>query len=417
LEAAMDPVRNPFAPGAGSRPPELAGRESILRDAQIAVQRALLGKPSRSQMLLGLRGVGKTVLLNKIEEMAEKAGHVTTSIEAPEGRSLSELLVPKIGQVLRKLSMSEAAKAKSHQALRALRSFASVFHLSYGELSLSVDPEAGVADSGDIESDLAELFVRVGEAAKAAGKAWTLLIDEVQYLRSSDLAALIVAMHKISQKNLPVLFFGAGLPQVAALSGDAKSYAERLFHFPALGPLLSDDAKTAIRQPVEDEGESISDDALIEILQKTHGYPCFLQEWGYQCWNIADGPQIGLSDASQAAAEATRRLDDGFFKVRFDRLTPKEREYVIAMAQLGPGPYRSSDVAAGLNETHQSLGPRRAQIISKGMIYSPSHGDIAFTVPMFNEYLMRNYVGKTDIAHDVAPLRVPQLTAKNPRSP
>jgi hypothetical protein len=390
----MDPVRNPFAPGAGSRPPELAGRESILDDAHVAVQRALLGKPSRSQMLLGLRGVGKTVLLNKIEELAENAGHLTSSIEAPEGKSLSELLVPKINQVLRKLSTSEKAKVKAHQALRALRSFASVFHLSYGDLSISVDPEVGVADSGDIESDLPELFVRVGEAAKVAGKAWTLLIDEVQYLKSGDLAALIVALHKISQKDLPVLFFGAGLPQVAALSGDAKSYAERLVHYPAVGPLLSDDAKTAIRQPVEDEGERISDDALDEIVLKTQGYPYFLQEWGYQCWNIAKGLQIDLSDATQAATEATRRLDDGFFKVRFDRLTPKEREYVIAMAQLGAGPYRSSDIAAALNETHQSLGPRRSQIISKGMIYSPSHGDIAFTVPMFNEYLMRNYVGK-----------------------
>ena len=391
----MDPVRNPFAPGAGSRPPELAGRESILRDAEIAVQRALMGRPNRSQMLLGLRGVGKTVLLNKIEEIAERAGHITSFIEAPEGKALSELLVPKINQALRKVSLNEKAKAKAHLALRALRSFASVFNLSYGDVSLSVDPEVGVADSGDLESDLPELFIRVGEAAKAAGKAWTLLIDEVQYLRQSDLAALIVALHKISQKDLPVLFFGAGLPQVAALSGDAKSYAERLFHYPAVGPLLSDDAKTAIRKPIEDEGEKISDDALKEILQKTQGYPYFLQEWGYQCWNIAQGGQIEVVDAAQAAGEATKRLDDGFFKVRFDRLTPKEREYVIAMAQLGSGPYRSSDIATALDETHQSLGPRRSQIISKGMIYSPSHGDIAFTVPMFNEYLIRNYVTKT----------------------
>ncbi|MBV8619749.1 MAG: ATP-binding protein [Curvibacter sp.] len=390
----MDPVRNPFAPGAGSRPPELAGRELILGEAQVAIQRALLGKPNRSQMLLGLRGVGKTVLLNKIEEIAQSAGHLTSIIEAPEGRSLSELLVPKIHQILRRLSLTEQAKAKAHDALRALRSFASVFKISYGEAALSVDPDAGIADSGDIENDLPELFVQVGEAAKAAGKAWTLLIDEVQYLESKDLAALIVAMHKISQKGLPVLFFGAGLPQVAALSGEAKSYAERLFHYPAVGPLIDSDAKIAIRRPVEDEGERIADEALGEILARTQGYPYFLQEWGYQCWNIAQGEQIEASDAKQAEQEATRRLDDGFFKVRFDRLTPKEREYVIAMAKLGPGPYRSSDVAAALGETHQSLGPRRSKIISKGMIYSPSHGDIAFTVPMFNDYLIRNFVSK-----------------------
>jgi hypothetical protein len=392
----MDPVRNPFAPGAGSRPPELAGRDAILGDAQVAIQRSLLGKPSRSQMLLGLRGVGKTVLLSKIEEMAESEGHLTSFIEAPEGRPLGELLLPKLNQVLRKLSLTEQAKAKAHAALRALRSFASAFKLSYGDTTLSVDPEIGVADSGDLENDLPELFVRVGEAAKAAGKAWTLLIDEVQYLRSSDLAALIVALHKISQKELPILFFGAGLPQVAALSGDAKSYAERLFHYPAVGPLLPDDARTAIRQPIEDEGERISPIALDEIFLNTQGYPYFLQEWGYQCWNIAQGDQIEASDATQAAGEATRRLDDGFFKVRFDRLTPKEREYVIAMAKLGPGPYRSSDIASALGETHQSLGPRRSQIISKGMIYSPSHGDIAFTVPMFNDYLVRNFVNGLD---------------------
>lgn len=388
----MDPVRNPFAPGAGSRPPELAGREGILQDAQTAIHRALRGKPSRSQMLLGLRGVGKTVLLSKIEEMAESSGHVTSAIEAPEGKPLSELLVPRINQAIRKMSASEMAKVKAHQALRALRSFAAAFKLSYGDVSISVDPEAGVADSGDIEVDLPELFVRVGETARAAGKAWTLLIDEVQYLRPADLAALIVALHKVSQRDLPVLFFGAGLPQVAALSGDAKSYAERLFHYPAVGALQSEDAKTAIRQPIEDEGESIAEDALQEILARTHGYPYFLQEWGYQCWNIAKGSPIKLADAAMAAVEANRRLDNGFFKIRFDRLTPKEREYVITMAKLGPGPYRSSDVALALNETHQSLGPRRSQIINKGMIYSPSHGDIAFTVPMFNEYLMRNYV-------------------------
>lgn len=390
----MDPVRNPFAPGAGSRPPELAGRESILRDAEIAIRRALIGKQSRPQMLLGLRGVGKTVLLSKIDEMAEGAGHMTSFIEAPEGKPLGELLLPRLHQVLRKLSIGADAKAKAHQALRALRSFASAFKLTYGDTSLSVEPEIGIADSGELENDLPELFIRVGEAAKAGGRAWTLLIDEVQYLRSPDLAALIVALHKISQKELPVLFFGAGLPQVAALSGDAKSYAERLFHYPAVGPLLPADAKTAIRQPIADEGERIDDDALEEIFLKTQGYPYFLQEWGYQCWNLALASPIALTDAVQAAAEATRRLDDGFFKVRFDRLTPKEREYVIAMAQLGPGPYRSSEIAAALGETHQSLGPRRAQIISKGMIYSPSHGDIAFTVPMFNDYLIRNFVHK-----------------------
>lgn len=386
----MDPVRNPFAPGAGSKPPELAGRQIIIDDATVAIQRALIGKSSRSQMFLGLRGVGKTVLLNAVENIAKEHGHITCFIEAPEDKSLAEMLLPRVHQVLRKLSVLENAKAKAHDAMRALRSFASVFKLEYGDASIAVDAEIGVADSGDLENDLPELFERIGEAAKAAGKAWTLLIDEVQYLNQKDLAALIVSLHKVNQANLPVLFFGAGLPQVAALSGDAKSYAERLFHYPDVGPLPDSDAKDAIRQPVNDEGAVIDEGALTEIISKTKGYPYFLQEWGHQSWNIATGDTITLHDARQAEAKTLKRLDEGFFKVRFDRLTSKEREYVIAMAKLGTGPYRSSDVADALGETIQSLGPRRAQIISKGMIYSPAHGDIAFTVPMFNDYLIRN---------------------------
>lgn len=391
----MDPVRNPFAPGAGSKPPELAGREAIIEDARIAIERALLCKPSRSQMFLGLRGVGKTVLLNAVEALATERGHVTSMIEAPENKSLGEQLLPRMHQALRKLSATANAKAKAYDALRALRSFASAFKLEYGDLSIAVDAEEGVADSGDLENDLPELFVRVGEAAKAAGKAWTLLIDEVQYLNEQDLAALIVALHKVNQKGLPVLFFGAGLPQVAALSGEAKSYAERLFHYPEVGALPEEDAKAAIRQPVNDEGAVVDDAALNEIFAKTKGYPYFLQEWGHQCWNLATGDTITVMDAQRAEATTLKRLDEGFFRVRFDRLTPKEREYVIAMARLGNGPYRSSDVADALGETPQSLGPRRAQIISKGMIYSPSHGDIAFTVPMFNDYLIRNFTSLT----------------------
>ena len=387
----MNAVNNPFVPGAGMRPSELVGRHLILDDVKVAVQRVLLGRPSRSQMLLGLRGVGKTVLLNRIEDLAEQHGHFTSLIQAPENETLGELLVPKINQTLRRLSSSEQAKATVNRAFRALRSFASAFKVTYGETSISVDPEAGIADSGSIESDLPELFIRVGEAAKAANKAWTLLIDEVQYLKEQDLAALIVAIHRVNQKGLPVLFFGAGLPQVAALSGNAKSYAERLFHYPAVGPLNDADGTLALRDPIEQEGASIEDAAVRAILRETKGYPYFLQEWGHQCWNIAQNSMITESDAHKASALAIKRLDDGFFKVRFDRLTPKEREYVIAMAKLGHGPYRSSDVAEILKETVQSLGPRRAKIISKGMIYSPSHGDIAFTVPLFEEYLTRNF--------------------------
>ena len=227
---------------------------------------------------------------------------------------------------------------------------------------------------------------------KAANRGWALLIDEVQYLSTEELGALIVAIHRINQKALPVLLFGAGLPAIAALSGDAKSYAERLFIFPKVDALAYSDAANAIQQPIEDEGESINGDLLDKIVELTRGYPYFLQEWGHQVWNVAAKSPISIQCIESAEKEALRRLDEGFFKVRIDRLTPKEKEYVIAMARLGAGPYRSSDVADKLGEKLTSLGPRRAQIIAKGMIYSPAHGDIAFTVPMFDEYLKRHWI-------------------------
>lgn len=387
----MDEVRNPFAPGAGSQPPELAGRDKIISDADIALKRIMIGRHDKSQILLGLRGTGKTVLLNQIEKMAQQAGYTTSFIEAPEHRKFAELIYPKVHQALRKFSMIESAKATALSAMRSLRSFASVFKVTIGDVSLAVDPEAGSADSGILEYDLSELFIRVGEAAKSAKQGWALLIDEVQYLSSDALSALIVAIHRVNQKGLPVIFFGAGLPQIAALSGDAKSYAERLFNYPPVGPLEKNSAIAAIKQPILEEGEAIEEAALEKIAEVTKGYPYFLQEWGFQSWNIADSSPITVDDIQKASPGALKRLDEGFFKVRFDRLTPAERKYVIAMAKLGEGPYRSSDIADILGERAQSLGPRRSQIISKGMIYSPAYGDIDFTVPMFDDYLRRTF--------------------------
>jgi hypothetical protein len=388
----MDPVRNPFAPGAGSQPPELAGREEIITAADTALQRILAGRPAQSQMLLGLRGVGKTVLLNKIEQIAEELGYLTSFIEAPEDRKLVDLLYPKIHQILRKLSLVAGAKAAAYAAMRALRGFAAAFKISKGDFEFSVDPEPGAADSGNLEYDITELFLRIGAAAKHAGRGWVLLIDEVQYLSPGELGALIVAMHRVNQKGLPVLLFGAGLPAIAALSGDAKSYAERLFIFPRVDALSKDDAASAIRHPIEEEGESIDRGPLERIIAQTRGYPYFLQEWGFQVWNVSARSPIDIRYMETAERAALKRLDEGFFKVRIDRLTPKEKEYVIAMARLGAGPYRSSDVAEMLGEKPTALGPRRAQIIKKGMIYSPAHGEIAFTVPMFDEYLKRNWI-------------------------
>ena len=385
----MDEVRNPFVPGAGSAPPELAGRDKIIHESDIALQRVLLGKHSRSQIMLGLRGTGKTVLLNKIERLAESYGYVTSFIEAPDDKSFAELIYPRIFQVLRKLSLVENAKEQVHKAWRALRSFASVFKVSMGDLSISVDPEAGTADSGILEYDVVDLFIRIGEVAQAAGTGWALFIDEVQYLKEKELSALIVAIHRVNQKNLPIIFFGAGLPQVAALSGNAKSYAERLFNYPTVGALDRKAAIAAISEPILEEEEEISNQALDKIFSETEGYPYFLQEWGFQSWNAANSSPINIDDVEKAGPAALRRLDEGFFRVRFDRLTPKVREYVLAMAKLGTGSYRSYEVADVLEEKPQSLAPCRANIIHKGMIYSQSYGDIDFTVPMFDDYLRR----------------------------
>lgn len=385
----MDPYRNPFAPGAGSRPPELAGRDAVLESARVACGRALLGRNARSMMLLGLRGTGKTVLLNEIGRLAEGGGYFASKIEAPEHQSLARLLYPEMRKVLRALSGIEEAKQLAMRALRGLRGFASIFKIDIGGAEIGIEPEPGLADSGDIQFDLPDLFTAIGKAAQAGGKGWILLIDEVQYLSEPDLSALIVAIHKISQEGLPVLMVGAGLPQIARLAGEAKSYSERLFLYPSIGALDQAAAEQAVEKPIIEEDALIAPDALAEIVNRTQGYPFFLQEWSSTAWNNADGPEITKQDVEDAYTETLASLDDGFFRVRIDRLTPKEIEFVKAMASLGNGPYAMSDIARVLGKTLSSLGPVRANTISKGMVYSTDHGYLDFTVPLFAEFMRR----------------------------
>jgi hypothetical protein len=386
----MDPVANPFSPGAGSRPPELAGREDVVGAAEIALKRVIIGKSAQSQIFLGLRGTGKTVLLNEVLEIAEREGYIAAFIEAPENKSLTEMIYPAMRQVLRKLSGLEKAKYMATKGLKALRGFASAFKISLGDIEIGVEPDPGVADSGNLEVDLGEMFEAIGRAAKAADKGWVLLIDEVQYLETNELAAVIVAVHRMSQRNLPVMVFAGGLPQIAKLSGDAKSYAERLFVYPKIGALDEIAARDAILKPLAAENVQIESQAIERINEKTGGYPFFLQEWGHHAWNVADGSPIETDDIDLATKRALARLDEGFFRVRFDRLTNAEVEYVEAMASLGKGPYKVNDVAKALQKQPKSLGPRRASIITKGMIYSPSYGEIDFTVPLFDDFLRRN---------------------------
>ena len=386
----MDPRRNPFSPGAGSPPPELAGRDALIERAAVALDRIRDRRAARSIILYGLRGVGKTVLLGKIRRDAEARGLVTVAIESPEERSLPALLVSALRLALIKLSRTEAAKQGVKRALRAIAGFAKL-KAKFGDLEVALDlePEPGLADSGDLDLDLAELLGAVGEAAVERETAIVLFIDELQYVPETQLAALIGALHAVNQRQLPVTMVGAGLPQLLGASGRAKSYAERLFEFVSIDRLDPGAAAEALQRPIEREGAGIEPDAIAEIVAQTLGYPYFLQEWGKHSWAVADASPITLADVRQASIEALAELDDSFFRVRFDRLTPGEKNYLRAMADLGPGPHRSGDIAQRLGRKVNTTAPIRNSLIGKGMLYSPAHGDTAFTVPLFDQYMRR----------------------------
>jgi hypothetical protein len=387
----MDPVRDPFAPGAGTPPPELAGRDELRATLRTALERARIGRPAKSAMLVGLRGVGKTVLLDRVREDAESVGIHTVRIEAPEGRSLPSLLAPQLRQALLRLSQIDKAKDFAIRGLRALAGFAKMLKVTYADIEVGFDyePEPGLADNGDLEHDLQALFEQVGLAAKAADTALAIFIDELQYVEEPQLAVLITAMHRTEQRRLPVVLVGAGLPQLRGQMGNAKSYAERLFDFPVVGALPPDAARLAIEKPLASEGVSITTESMDLILQLTQGYAYFLQEWGSHTWLAAKQSPILPSVVRQASITAVAALDESFFRVRFDRLTPKEKKYLRAMAELGAGPHRSGDIAESFDAVVSSLAPTRSSLIAKGMVWSPNHGDTAFTVPMFDEFMKR----------------------------
>jgi hypothetical protein len=387
----MDKIRNPFSPGAGSPPPELAGREGIFEQARVLLGRIRSRRPEKSILMTGLRGVGKTVLLNEIERMAQRDGYRTINVEAHEGKHLALLLAPQLRRLLFELDRMAGAGNKVRRGIAVLKSFIGAIKVSVGEveIGLDIEPEQGAADSGDLEVDLPDLFAAVAEAAEERGAAVAVLIDEVQYLSRPELSALIMAMHKMQQRQLPLALLGAGLPILPGLAGESKSYAERLLSFPDIGPLAETDAAKALRDPIRAAGEEIDADALREIFGLTKGYPYFLQEWGYQAWNHAVASPITVQIVREATPVVSQRLDQNFFRVRFDRLTPREKQYLRAMAALGAGPHRTSDIADTLGVKLSTLGPLRAGLIKKGMIYSPAHGDMAFTVPLFDEFMRR----------------------------
>ena len=391
----MDPATNPFAPGAGTAPPELAGRDALIESVRIAIARQRAGRSAKSVLLIGLRGVGKTVLLDRMRDDAEAAGVHTLRLEAPENRSLPALLAPELRRALLRLSRSSKAKDLATRALRALAGFATALKVKYEdiEVGLDLEPEPGLADNGDLEHDLQDLLEAVGAAARAADTALAMFIDELQYVREDELAALITALHRVAQRGLPVILVGAGLPQLRGRMGRAKSYAERLFDFPEVGPLPREAAERAVAKPIHDEGAEITGNALTKIVRTTQGYPYFLQEWGKHAWDAAEHSPIDAGDVDAAQATAIAALDAGFFGVRFDRLAPAEKRYLRAMASLGPGPHRSGDIATALERKVTSLAPTRSALIAKGMVWSPAHGDTAFTVPLFDQFMRRIWPG------------------------
>ena len=392
----MDPIQNPYSPGAGMPPPELAGRDELLERVRIALERARRGRPTKSVLLVGLRGVGKTVLLLKMSNYARSRGILVSQVEAPESRSLPAMLAPAIRTAMIGLTRKSQARDLAKRALRGLAGFAGALKVKYHdiEVGLDLEPEPGLADNGDLELDLQELLEAVGQACVSADTGFALFVDELQYVDEAELAALIAALHRTAQRQLPVTLVGAGLPQLLGRTGRAKSYAERLFDFPEVGPLPHTAAGIAITRPAAQLGVRFQTEAVDMIVRESEGYPYFLQEWGKHVWDAAERSPVTESDVRSASASALAALDESFFMVRFDRLTPSERRYLRAMAELGAGPHRSGDIAGELGRPVTSLGPVRAKLVSKGMAWSPGHGDTAFTVPRFDGFMQRIMPGE-----------------------
>jgi len=388
----MDPVRNPYSPGAGSPPPALVGRDVELEQFDIAVQRLALGRSAKSMMLIGLRGVGKTVLLGEFGHIAERHGWVHQQIEAADDIRFPSAMAMLVRKALLRLSAGQRLAERGRRAFGVLKSFQLRWLLADGaDLAFEFDPVQGRADSGVLEEDLSDLFVEVGAVARDRGVGVLFTIDEIQYLGRADLSALIVGLHRVSQQQLPFMVAGAGLPSLPALAGQAKSYAERLFAFRSIDSLDQSEAEVALVAAADAEGVTWSRDALTRVVSITEGYPYFLQEFGQESWNVAVGPdEIVGADVEAALPIAVDELDTGFFQARIGRTTNAEREYLIAMASLGPGPYNSGDVAAAMGKRTTQVGPHRDTLIKRGLCYSPRHGVIAFTVPMFDQFIRRH---------------------------
>lgn len=383
----MDRFENPFRPGAGAPPPALMGRSALIEAFDVEMQRTALGRPSRGLVAVGLRGVGKTVLLNRFVEIAQQIDAGICFIEAPEGDDLLRELCLVLRRELFRLERARPS-ARITRALSVVKSLSLTIP---GGLSVGIDIDVprGLADSGDLAFDLTETLVAVGDAFRDQQRGLLLSVDEMQSVPTGQMAALLAAYHRCVQRSLPVLLVGAGLPGLLGLLGDSKSYAERMFIVNSIGPLDSMDAAAVIRKPLTSRNLEITESALNQVIEEAGRYPYFLQVWGYHLWNAARRSPFTDGLVSRIAGEVRTALDRDFFSIRLDRVTPRERDYLAAMARLGPGPHDSGVVAEAAGMTVQVAGPKRTALIRKGMVFSPRHGQTAFTVPMFDDFLRR----------------------------
>ncbi len=382
----MDPLRNPYAPGAGSPPPELVGRESLIELTKIKIGRTQRRLHAKSVLVTGLRGVGKTVLLYRIRTLAEDAGCQTALTEARQDGTFLKILARELQPML-----VIARRTPSTIAKRALAVFKS-FSIGVGldgnvTFGLDVDVPHENADTGDTDVDLRRLFLALGELALERKTALVLGIDELQYLSRNELGSVISATQAVDARALPVAVFGAGLPNLPVLATQARTYAERLFNFPEIGALTTDEVRQAVEEPAVRLGVAFDADASAEIARMTEGYPYFVQEWAHDTWNAAHDERITVADVESATATVRQRLERDFFRVRLERLTPREMRYVSALASLGPGSHRTGDIANVLGASATSIASTRDALVGKGTIYSPGYGEAAFTAPLFDAYL------------------------------
>lgn len=385
----MNPIKNPYTPSAGRKPAAFVGRDKIVKDITDALERLRFGGSSQNYMLVGLRGVGKTVLLQSIFKHSRNQGYLTIELEIVEGgKSLPEMLVPELRAKLLQLSKVEAAKAATQRAMGALAGFLKHVKFSYDDWD--IQPLLGLADSGQLDYDLKELLLAVGEAAQAADTILVLFIDELHSAPKDELTALIYALHKCAQEALPVLLIGAGLPQLRALAAEAKSYTERMFLYTTIDALDEPSSNAALRLPAQKHDVDYEPQALSYIFRHTQGYPYFIQEWGATVWDLVQQSPITYADILSAQLAVQSKLDDSFYRVRFDRLTEAEKRYMHAMAKQGrQDSYKSGDIAKLLNKRVQDVSNTRETLIKKGMIYAPIYGEVMFTVPLFGDYLLR----------------------------